>query len=123
MKRQTQRGIALILTLILLSVITFLTLAFLALSRREKSAVNVDRDLTRAKQTAEALAEQAKAQILAQILATNNKWTYDLMVSRTYENPLGFNTTLGHNFNNPWLTYTNVAFTYPNGQPFRFRSR
>jgi hypothetical protein len=108
MKRHSQRGIALILTLILLSVITFLTLAFLALSRREKAAVNVDRDLTRARQAAESGAKRAEAEILARILATTNKWAYDLMVSTAFQNPQGFNPALANNL-------TNVGWTYANG--------
>lgn len=108
MKRHSQRGIALILTLILLSVITFLTLAFLALSRREKGAVNVNLDDTRARQAAQAGIERAKAQIIAQILNQTNQWAYGLMVSTNYLNAHGFNPALGYN-------PTNVGFTYSNG--------
>ena len=110
MKRHSQRGIALILTLILLSVITFLTLAFLALSRREKAAANVNLDQTRAKQAADAATERATAQILAQILASTNKWAYDLMASTNYQSPGGYNPALGANI-------FNVGCTYSNGLP------
>ena len=38
MKRNSQQGVALVVTLILLSVITFMTVTFLALSRRERGS-------------------------------------------------------------------------------------
>ncbi len=113
MKRHSQRGIALILTLILLTIITFLTLAFLALSRREKGAVNVNLDQTRAKQAAETAAVRAQAQIIAQILATTNKWAYDLMVSTSFQNTNGFNPAPGPGL----VSYTNASYTYANGAP------
>lgn len=108
--RRAQSGIALILTLILLSVITFLTLAFLALSRREKIASTVAIDQTRAIQAAQAAAARAQAQIISQILATTNAWNYGLMVSTNYINPDGFNPALGAH-------PTNVSYAYANGLP------
>ena len=38
--RQKQSGVALVITLIMLSVITVITVAFLALSQRERAAVS-----------------------------------------------------------------------------------
>ena len=90
MKTNSQRGVALILTLLLLSVITFLTVAFLALSRRERVAVKVTLDQTRARQATETATERAKAQIIAQMLATTNKWNYSLTVTTNFINAAGF---------------------------------
>jgi hypothetical protein len=90
MKTNSQRGVALILTLLLLSVITFLTVAFLALSRRERVAVKVTLDQTRARQATETATERAKAQLIAQMLATTNKWNYSLTVTTNFINAAGF---------------------------------
>ena len=105
MKRNSQRGVALILTLILLSVITFLAVAFLALSRRERAAVTITIDQTRARQAVETAAERAKAQVLAQLIVTTNKWAYDLGVSTNFINYAGYKQGL-------FLDFRNVNYDY-----------
>ena len=112
MKTNSQRGVALILTLILLAVITFLTVAFLALSRRERAVVTVVLDQTRARQASETATERAKAQLIAQILATTNKWNYGLTVSTNYINTAGFQNS-GPMYND----LRNVSYQYPDGRP------
>jgi hypothetical protein len=83
-------GVALVITLILLSVVTFLAVAFLFLSRRERGAVTTSVDQTTSRLAAEAAVEHAKATVLAPIIATTNGFSYDLTVSRNFINPLGF---------------------------------
>jgi hypothetical protein len=102
-----ERGIALVVTLILLTVITFLTVAFLFLSQRERGAVTTAVDMTVARLATESATEQAKALILARMIATTNPFNYGLIVSTNFINPLGFasgDTSL-----------TNVNYNYANG--------
>lgn len=106
----SQRGMALIITLILLSVITFLAVTFLALSRREKGAVTVMTEQTTAKFAADAALDRVKAEFIAGLSAHSNAYAFGLMVSTNYINPLGFDRALG-------ASPTNVSFQYPNGNP------
>ncbi len=81
---------ALVITLIMLSVITFMAVTFLALSRRERGAVATYRDQTIAREAAAAALERAKAELIARILTTTNVSDFGLLVSTNYINPLGF---------------------------------
>src|SRR5205809_7425136 len=63
-----QQGVALIITLIMLAVITFMAVTFLAVSRREAGSVTETRDQTTARLAAEGTLERVKAEILANIL-------------------------------------------------------
>src|SRR5690349_10886021 len=67
-----QRGVALVITLILLSVITFLAITFLAVARREKGSVTTSTEQKVATFAAESAVEHAKAAINAAILASTN---------------------------------------------------
>lgn len=108
-----RRGIALVVTLILLSVITFLAVAFLFLSQRERGAVVTSVDMTTARLSAEAAEQRAEAELLARIIANTNQFDYGLMVSTNLINPLGFNP------NAPvFNTLTNVNYDHDiNGNP------
>lgn len=86
----TQRGVALIVTVIMLSVITFLTVAFLALMGREKGSVKVASDQTIARLASDAARDRAQAELLATILATTNVANFDLLVSTNFINWNGF---------------------------------
>jgi hypothetical protein len=85
-----QRGVALVVTIILISVITFLTIAFLALSRREKGSMTTTADQTTARLAADAAIERAQAEILAPILALTNAQKFGLLVSTNFINWHGF---------------------------------
>ena len=61
MKPIKQSGVALVVTLIMLSLVTFLTVAFLSVARRERSSILVTQSQTDAKNAA-ALREQFAAQ-------------------------------------------------------------
>jgi hypothetical protein len=104
-----QRGVALVITLILLSVVTFMAITFLALSRRERSAVTTVTDTASARLAADAALANAEAQVIANVLATTNPYNFTLLVSTNYINPIGFVTGSA----NP----TNVNYFYPNGTP------
>ncbi|MEY2409327.1 MAG: hypothetical protein QOF48_1997, partial [Verrucomicrobiota bacterium] len=69
--RGSQQGVALVITLILLVVITTLTVAFLALTSRETSAVTSSVNTTDSEQAAAAVLERAKAQVLSSFLKRN----------------------------------------------------
>src|SRR6266568_2199755 len=97
-------AVALVITLILLSVITFMAVTFLVVSRAQKGAVGTSTDQTTAKLAADAAFERAKAELLASILAFTNPAGYDLRVSTNYINSLGF---VPNNFNP-----TNVNYDY-----------
>ncbi len=65
------RGVALVVTLILLAIITTLAIAFIALTHRETSAVAATSSTTDAELAAEAALERAKAEILAPFVRDN----------------------------------------------------
>jgi Tfp pilus assembly protein PilX len=88
--RHSQRGVALIITLILLSVVTFMAITFLALSRRERSAVTTVTDTAGARLAADAALANAEAQIIANVLSTTNPYNFSLLVSTNYINPVRF---------------------------------
>ena len=106
-----ERGIALVITLILLSVTLVMALAFLALARREREAVATGTDATQARLAADSALAAAQAQLVANIFATSNSYNYGLFVSTNYITPGGFNNLLGYSTNN------NVNYYYPNGLP------
>src|SRR6185436_12404160 len=108
MKRNSQQGVALVITLILLSVITFMAVTFLAVSRRERTAVTTQSDQTDAKLAADAGLERAKAVLVVPIMAYSNAVSVRLRVSTNYSNPLGFDPGLAPNANR----YTNVNYDY-----------
>ncbi len=106
-----QSGVALVITLIMLSVITIIAVAFLALSQRERSAVATTLTGTEAELAARAGHERAKAEILANIREFVNTYTNrqtigpDLFVSRAEPYYGNFNAP---NFNfNDLLTVAN----------------
>jgi hypothetical protein len=104
-----QRGVALIITLILLSVVTFMAVTFLALSRRERSAVATVTDTAGARYAADAALANAEAQVIANVLSTTNPYNFSLLVSTNYINPLGFQSGVS--------SPTNVNYQYSNGVP------
>src|SRR6184192_3628237 len=67
MKYSKQRGVALVITLIMLSVITVMAVAFLALSRRERASVVHSQATIDAELAASSGLERAKAEILGSI--------------------------------------------------------
>jgi hypothetical protein len=77
----SQNGVALIITLILLSVVTFMAITFLALSRRERSAVSTVTDTAGARLAADAALANAEARVIANVLATTNPYNFTLLVS------------------------------------------
>ena len=79
-----------IITLILLGVVTFMAIAFLALSRRERGAVTTVTDTATARLAADAALANAEGQVVANALATTNPYNFGLLVSTNYINANGF---------------------------------
>ena len=103
----SERAVALVITLILLSVITFMAVVFLVVSRTEKGSVTTATDQTIAGLEADTAIEAAKIAVMSRIMAFSNEFDFDLIVSRNYINPLGFDP------NAPALTNpTNVNYDY-----------
>lgn len=89
--RPTPRsGVALIVTVIMLSVITFLAVAFLALSGREKGAVKTATAQTTARLASDTGIQQATGTLLTGLLLHTNLSAFDLLVSTNYINWEGF---------------------------------
>jgi hypothetical protein len=86
----SRRGIALIITLILLAVITFMAIAFLVLSNAQRAAVTTTTDQNIARNAADAGLSRAENDLLSQILANGNPFNVGLRVSTNYINPYGF---------------------------------
>ena len=107
--RKTQRasqGVALVITLILLSVITFMAITFLVVSRGEKSTVGSVTEQTTSRLAAEQGIEMAQQAMLVQMLAFSNTVpSAGMLVSTSYNNPWGFDTALG-------ASLTNVGYNY-----------
>ena len=103
----SQSGVALVITLIMLAVITFMAVTFLVVSRNEKGSVTVQTDQTIARLAADAAFQRAQAEMLAPIMAWTNPFNYGLLVSTNYININGFTP----NVYDP----TNVNYYYADG--------
>jgi hypothetical protein len=79
-----------------------MAITFLALSRRERSAVTTVTDTASARLAADAALANAEAQVIANVLATTNPYNFTLLVSTNYINPLGFKNGVS--------SYTNVNY-------------
>ena len=115
---RSQRGVALVVTLLLLSIITFMTVTFLVVSRSQKGSVVTAIDQAIARLAADTALERAKAELLAAIMGSANEFNYGLLVSTNYINPGGYNpANLLYNPRPPVFVITN-ALTKAN--EFRF---
>jgi hypothetical protein len=103
-------GVALVVTLIMLSVVTFMAVTFLALSRRERASITGTQDQSTANLMADAAMARAQAEAVSRIMAHTNMGSYEFMVSTNYINPAGF---IANNNFNP----ANVAFRESSGAP------
>jgi hypothetical protein len=110
---RAERGVALIITLILLSVTLVMAVAFLAISRRERGSVATESDTTAAKFAADSALAHAEARIVAQILVTTNPYVQPLLVSTNYFNSFGFNPISDNGI--PNLTNVNYVYRINNG--------
>src|SRR4051812_26519198 len=95
MRRNEQNGVALVITLILLTLITVIAVAFLAITTRERASVGDTMNTTDAEFGAASGLERAKAEIIGTILnpSTNypNLFNMELRVSTTFPSALSSN--------------------------------
>ncbi len=91
LRQRSERGVALVITLLMLSAITFLAVAFLAMSRRDRAAMTTTLDVDSAHNMSDAALNRAQAEIVAQMEARGDALSYDYMVSRDYISPFGYN--------------------------------
>ncbi len=80
-------AVALVITLLMLSVITFLAIAFLAMTKRDRSAVTATLDVDTAKNMSDAALARAQTEIIAQMMAQTDILSYDYTASHNYITP------------------------------------
>lgn len=101
--RRSQEGIALVITLVMLSLVTLMAVAFLSISRRERAAVTVYSDQVDAQGMAGIALARAQAEVAARIQSATNLLNYDLLVSTNFIG--GFSRADGTNIFNVGYTY------------------
>jgi hypothetical protein len=101
--------VALIVTLIMLAVITFMAVTFLVLSQRQRDTVATSTEQAAALRATETAARRALVEIMAPIKASTNQFNYDLRVSTNYINPYGFQPGPGN--------YAGVSYADQRGAP------
>jgi hypothetical protein len=94
---------------VLLSVITFMAVTFLVVSRSQHGSVATETDQAIARLGADTARERAIAQLLAPIMAWTNEFNYGLLASTNYIRPGGFVS----GGSGP----LNVSYNYANGAP------
>ncbi len=102
----SQRGVALVITLLMLSVITFLAVAFLAMTRRDTSAKTATLDVSTAQSMSETALARAEAEIMARMMAQTDILAFDYMASQDFINPAGYAPGLASN------NYNNVNYDF-----------
>ena len=109
MNRKSQRGVALVITLIMLAIVLVMAVLFLGISRRERAAVTANVELTTAKNAAETGQTRALAEIIARITAQSNLLAYGMVVSTNFITATGFRQGVS--------SFTNVSYNYADGLP------
>ena len=99
--RSSEQGVALIITLIMLSVVTVMAVLFLGVSRRERAAVTVTTDQITAKLMVDAAYARAEGDLVSRMLTASNEFNYDMLVSTNFLDVSGFEPTdFGFDSNN-----------------------
>src|SRR5207249_3157420 len=88
--RRSQEAVALVVTLLLLSVITFMAVTFLVVSRNEKGSVTQTTDHAVAGLAADAGLEKAKVDLVVGMITHTNEFEVGLRVPTNYINSFGF---------------------------------
>ena len=106
----SRRGMALVITLILLSVTLIMAVAFLAMSRRERGSVTTATDTATARLATDSALAAVQAQIMANVLITNTGvYDYHLLSSTNFL-PLVYNQfTIGRVLPRPIVMMTNLT--------------
>ena len=85
-----ESAVALVITLLMLSVITFLAVAFLAMTNRDRSAVTATLDVANSRAMSDAALARAQTEIIGQMMAQTDILGYDYLASHNYFSPTGF---------------------------------
>ena len=80
-------GVILVITLIMLSVVTIMLVLFLGISQRERASVTVASDRISAEHMASAALARAQSEVVSRMVASSNRFNYDLAVSVNFLNP------------------------------------
>ncbi len=124
--QSSRRGVALVITLIMLSVVTITAVAFLTVARRERAAVAAAGEQADVRIAADAALNRARARILAQIASSGLRESPTLFVSTNFIAPFytrgltaaGQGLPLGAAQSNQWYSaLANVSYLYQ-GRPF-----
>ena len=124
--QSSRRGVALVITLIMLSVVTITAVAFLMVARRERAAVAAAGEQADVRIAADAALNRARARILAQIASSGMRESPTLFVSTNFIAPFytrgltaaGQGLPLGAAQSNQWYSaLANVSYLYQ-GRPF-----
>src|SRR5215472_12385995 len=91
--RRAERGIALVITLIMLAVITFMAVTFLVLATRERNSTTGATDQKIASMAADTAQSRAMAELMARLLLQTNYQNVGLMSPTNFVNYNGFNTS------------------------------
>jgi hypothetical protein len=94
------RAVALVITLLMLSVITFLAIAFISMTKRDRSAVTATLDVDTARSMSDAALSRAQTEIVAQMMAQTDILSYNYLASHNYISSSNFNTSEGFDSNN-----------------------
>ncbi|MFM8879870.1 MAG: hypothetical protein ACKOKG_12180 [Verrucomicrobiota bacterium] len=122
----SRRGVALVITLIMLSVVTITAVAFLAVARRERAAVAASGEQADVRIAADAALNRARAGILAQIAASGLRESPTMIFSTNFIAPsytpgltaAGMGDPLGAAQSNVWYSaLANVSYLF-RGRPF-----
>lgn len=110
MKRREQQGVALVVTLILLAIITIVVVAFLGVSQRNRSLTSTATDQINAQFMADAGLERAQAEAAARLLSQPEPGPVQMLVSTNFINWNGFDPAAppAQRFFN--LNYTRTPF-------------
>lgn len=122
-RQRRERGVALVITLVMLALVTLMAITFLAVSRRERSAVTVTEEQNTSRAMADAAAARAKAEAVARMMAQGSPFAVDMMVSTNFISPAGFDSSLPVDA----VNVTNVNYDHllanPNQPQGRYRLR
>jgi Tfp pilus assembly protein PilX len=111
--KRNQNGIALVITLVMLAIVTVMAIVFLAITRRERSSVKVTEETAIAKDMADAALERVKTEVMSKMNANGSKLHYDIFNSQAFFNKgknASFSDPIGGNGFTPNVASpTNVA--------------
>jgi hypothetical protein len=117
MNRNRHQGIALVSTLIMLSIVTFIAVTFLALTRRERASVIIQQQQIGSREAAGSAVERAMAELISRMLSSSNRYSYEPLVSLNIDGaanvaafvPLSALTNLQFDARVPVYIYTNSS--------------